>query len=349
MKFSKRKTGWTLLLDIVVICAFVMAVLICSCDGQKKVAHKRNADVRAINENDEKVNRDMPFLAFDSPEQQMNALIAVRQMINRRQCNRAIRVCEALLKSGPGGQTEAQAWNYLAICHFQTGDRKEGKRVFELIRERYAEDAENLRAMVMHEANIYWKNDLHAEATLVLNELLKMSECQQKPGVFLQMALVEKDRGNLEKCRKIAEKILVTPEEKSAVSNDARILIANSYLDERNVSAALKAVNRASKTGADINQLSLIYLRIAKEKEKTEYTRDVETFYLMLLDRFKGYSDQLNNLRAALVSHYLKAGGKEQALRLLTTIVKESTNDKQKEWAQINLDELKQNGEVGKP
>ena len=246
-----------------------------------------------------------------------------------------------LVENKTGGQTEALAWQYLAQSAIENDKKDEAVEIFKKIRERYADDHGNLRAMVMHEGNIYWKNKRYDQALEVFEELIKIGDKEQEPGVVLQMALVYRDAGKPEKSKKTFEKIIARYGYQPNITNEARLHLARYFIEKDKFKRAQDLIDRAESLQADSNRISALLMSIATEYQKSESFEKAESYYLALLKRFEKQPGVLNNVRCALGTFYLENKKPEKALELLKKVVKESPDDKQKQWAQDSINEIK--------
>ncbi len=250
------------------------------------------------------------------------------------------RILTPLIENKVGGQNEALAWQYLAQSLMESGKNEKGKEIFLQIRSRYKDEHENLRAMVMHEGNILWKNGLWDEALAVFKELIKIGDSKQKPGVELQMALVLRDAGKAKESQKLLEKLVTNNSSQKNVANEARLHLARHQISIKKYDKAISIANKAEKNGADLNQVAQILLTIARKQMENKETDKAQKFYAEMLTRFKDNNKILNSVRAGMANFYLSIDEKGKALGLFKLIAKESADDKQKQWAQDSIEEL---------
>lgn len=274
----------------------------------------------------------------DDPELQY---MAGRAAYENGEYELATKLLSPLVENKIGGQTEALAWQFIAQSAMENNKKDEAIKIFKAVRERYADDPGNLRAMVMHEGNIYWKSKEFDEALKVFDELIKIGDKEQEPGVVLQKALVQRDAGQPEKSKKTFEKIIARYGYQPNIANEARLHLAKYYIEKGKLNRAQDLIDRAESLKADSNRISALLMSIASQYAKSESFEKTESYYLRLLERFEKKPKILNNIRCTLGTYYLENKKPEKALDILKKVAKGSPDDKQKQWAQDSINEIK--------
>ena len=239
-----------------------------------------------------------------------------------------------------GGQTEAIAWEFLGDSFVARGDLRSAEAIFKRIRERYKDEPENLRAMVMHEGHIYWKHAQFAKALTVFDHLLELSSKEQIPGVQLQIALTNRDYGKSDVFQKKLEEILSKYGYDQAVKHEALVHLADYYIDQGKYDKALNYVSQAEKAGADENITSRIRTDIVHITTAKEPVEKIEAAYDKLIKRYQDSPTALTRIYSILGNYYMKHNLYDKATDAFTKVMELAGDDKQKQWAKNNIDEI---------
>lgn len=246
-----------------------------------------------------------------------------------------------VIESKQGGQQEALAWQYLAESAFEAGDKKRGAKIFADMRERYKDDPDNLRAMVMHEGNIYWKVKNYDKALSVFNELVKIGNRDQEPGVVLLIALVQKSAGRMDQSRKTFEKIIQNYGYQKNIVNEARLHLARYSLEMGAEKQGMALVEEAEKNGADRRRIASLRLEYGRQVAKGKKPAMAEKIFLDIIEKYKNDKTILNTARSDIGTYYIAMEKYQNAIDALTLVANESPDDVQKQWATESLVDLK--------
>jgi tetratricopeptide (TPR) repeat protein len=255
----------------------------------------------------------------------------------------AAKAAERLIAEAPGQDEKLHGKILLASALLRGTSKAEGRKLSETLLEENTHNIRNQRAVLMNLGTDLWQTQDFPGAQQAFEKLLRISEPDQKGGVWLNIALVHRDAGNV-KAEAAAYRTAYSDAKASKdVRLGARLGLAGIEIRSGNVTQARRQIIDALAAGADPGQVLNAARSIVAELKKKGDHDEAIALLTQLTGAFEGSTAALNDARVDLANLLIDQEKTGSALALYRQVAMESPNPTQKNWAAETVAEIESN------
>ena len=220
------------------------------------------------------------------------------------------------------------------------GDKESGLAIYHKLIEQAGDDVQTHRAALLSLGNALWKAGDSPGALQTFDELLKISDAETRPGVWLNIALVQRDTGNEEQETAALKKAAGDPHAPRQVRSDAHIHLGLIELRHSRIPQAVGMIEQAGREGADPGQIiDSLHLAAEALRQTGDFNGALQIYELAV--RLTADSPQaLNNAKVHLANLLMEMNRRDEALALYKEVAVQTTDAAQKKWAEETVREI---------